>query len=108
MAFSRSPCFTFASSYFTTTSFFSLSDDTLCTPFTSLSADSVRAAQPPQFQPETLMVSVFSPANAAVATPSDRRHPAMRLFMGTPFEGETYGEQIDSSDQAGNRKVRRA
>src|SRR5947209_6232578 len=81
MAFSMSAGLTLASSYVTVTVFLALSAATLVTPFTSWSADSVRAAQPPQCQPATFTVSVFSPAKAAVASPAASRHPAIRFFM---------------------------
>src|SRR3954468_3540322 len=95
--------FTFASSYVTVTVFLALSDATLVPPFTSWSADSVRAAQPPQCQPDTFTVSVFSPAKAAVASPAASRHPAIRFFMMVLLQG--FGRSDRRADSTTNYRA---
>src|SRR6267378_811844 len=104
MAFSRSRRFTFASSYVTFTSCFVLSEATALTPFTSLSAASVRAAQPPQCHPETLIVSVFSAASAPNESSEASSGPAMSFFMGAslshPWTSQQDEDSMRSSGQA--------
>src|SRR6202171_4181714 len=109
MAFSRSARLAFASSYVTVTAFLVLSAVTVLTPFTSLSADSVRAAQPPQCQPETLMVSVFSGGQRGGGESGSEDQTCDELRHGHFLPSwDVPGRQKIQLERPGKRKARRA